>query len=95
LTKNNDFDLVRQQCPEEYKCDPNIPDPIDVSIPIQESLIPELELRVFKFAASFYLTVLQRAHNKTQIPPMMNLLKAYINKNEACAFWLLNEFCNN
>lgn len=25
---------------------------------------------------------------------MMNLLKAYINKNEECARWILTEFCN-
>lgn len=47
------------------------------------------ELNVFKFAAGFYIGILQRAANKSYIPQMLNLLKAYMNKNEQCAFWLL------
>ena len=58
LTKNNDFHLVNQQCPQEYLKDLSIPDPSDQKISIDESLVPELELRVFKFAASCYLTIL-------------------------------------
>jgi hypothetical protein len=69
--------------------DLSIPDPIDQKLPIDERLVPELELRVFKFAASCYLTILQRAQNKLPIPNMLNLLKAYINKNEDCAKWLI------
>ena len=37
---------------------------------------------------------MQRAQNKLPIPNMLNLLKAYINKNEECAKWLIHEFCN-
>jgi hypothetical protein len=89
LTKNNDFHIVNQQCPQEYLKDLSIPDPIDKKITIDESLLPELELRVFRFAASSFLTILERAHLKLHIPQMLNLLKSYINKNEHCAVWLL------
>ena len=50
--------MVNNQCPPEYLKDLNIPDPIDLKLPIDDSVVPELELRVFKFAASCYLTIL-------------------------------------
>lgn len=28
------------------------------------------------------------------LPPILDLLKSYINKNERCAEWLINEMCN-
>jgi hypothetical protein len=37
---------------------------------------------------------MQRGQNKLILPPMLNLLKAYINKNEECARWLINECCS-
>ncbi len=37
LTKNNDFHLVGYPCPKEYEKNPNLPDPIDVKMPMDES----------------------------------------------------------
>ncbi len=53
-----------------------------------------MEEKVFKFAAQFYITILQRSSGKLFIPQMLNLLKAYINKNSNCARWIISEFCN-
>ena len=89
LTKNNDFNLTNQICPKEYEKNPNIPDPLDVKIPMREADVNDLELRIFKFACSFYLTILQRTHSKLMIPQNLNLLKAYLNKSEHCARWLI------
>jgi hypothetical protein len=57
LTKNNDPHLAKLPIPEEYKTNPNIPDPLDVKLAIPQEALTDLELRVFKFAASFYLTI--------------------------------------
>ena len=94
LSKNNDFHLNNSQCPPEYKSNPNILDPMDVSLPLKPEDIEEFELRVFKFAASFSLTILQRSSTKTNVPKMLNLLKSYINKSEVCAKWLITQFSN-
>lgn len=61
LTKNDDFDLMRTECPPEYKSNPNIPEAGDVSLPLKPEEIEEFELRIFKFAAQFYLTILGRS----------------------------------
>jgi hypothetical protein len=95
LSKNNDFQLLSFACPKEYEQNNSISNPLDVSIPIGEAkLIDEFELRMFKFATTCYLTILQRGHNKMLLPPMLDLLKSYINKNERCAEWLIGEMCN-
>jgi hypothetical protein len=44
LTKNNDFHIVNQPCPKEYEKDPNIPDPLDVKIPMKEEDVTHYEL---------------------------------------------------
>ncbi len=36
LSKNNDFKLNSHNCPKEYEKNVSIPDPLDVSIPIQD-----------------------------------------------------------
>lgn len=61
LTKNNDFHIVGQPMPKEYERDLNIPEPLDVKMPLVDARLPEFEERVFKFAAGFYITILQRA----------------------------------
>lgn len=58
LSKNNDFHITNYACPKEYEKDLTIQDPLDVKIPIDPKLLPEFELRVFKFAASCYLTII-------------------------------------
>ena len=58
LSKNNDFKLHGYNCPKEYEQNVSIPDPLDVTIPIADKkLVDEFELRVFKFAATCYLTI--------------------------------------
>jgi hypothetical protein len=49
---------------------------------------------VFKLAAGFYLTILQRAQNKTLVPKMLNALKAYMNHDRRNGEWLIEEFSN-
>ena len=98
LTKNDDFHLVGEVMPEEYKDDQTIPLPLDVPLPLLEQHSPEelkaVEHAVFKLATGFYIGVLQRASNKAPLPSMINLLKAYINKTPTNALWFLEEFCN-
>ena len=98
LTKNDDFHLTGFAKPPEYERDENIPLPADEALPLaklnSQQQIDDCELSVFKFAAGFYVTILQRAMNKTLIANMLNLLKAYMNKNPNCARWLITEFCS-
>lgn len=49
---------------------------------------------MFKFAASFYLTILQRAQHKGLVPKMVNALKAYLNHDPRNGEWLLLELTN-
>ena len=49
---------------------------------------------LFKFAAQFYVTILQRSSDKSMIPDMVKHLKAYINEDVRAAQWLVNEFVN-
>lgn len=51
-------------------------------------------LEVFKYAASFYVTTLQRAADKTQLPNMVLYLKSYLNMSSECSRWFLSEFVN-
>jgi hypothetical protein len=64
LTKNNDFQLENQDCPEEYLGDLSLGGTNDLKITIDESLVPELELRVFKYATCCYLTILNHDTNR-------------------------------
>ena len=66
LTKNNDFHLNNQNCPEVYMGDLSLGRASDLSIKIDESLVPELELRVFKYATCYYLTILFHDTNRYQ-----------------------------
>lgn len=58
LTKNNDFTIVGYPMPKEYEKDLNIPDPLDIRMPLPEDVLPAYEERVFQFATGFYLTIL-------------------------------------
>ena len=57
--------------------------------------IADAKLSVFKFAAQFYVTILQRSVDKQYLPDMVRYLKAYINEDVRCAEWLVNEFVNH
>jgi ubiquitin C-terminal hydrolase len=52
------------------------------------------EMYLFKFACSFFFNVLIRAKEKYYLPAMMDVLKAFINKDDQLADWLLEEFSN-
>jgi hypothetical protein len=67
---------------------------VDLTLPLSQDHLEEFELRIFKFAAQFYLTILGRSQNKGHVPAFLNLLKSYLNKSEACARWLITEFSN-
>lgn len=58
LSKNNDFHLTGQKCPPEYMINESIVPADDVSLAIPAEQVDEYELRMFKFATSFYLTIL-------------------------------------
>lgn len=47
--------------PKEYERDVNILEPLDQKLPINDDDAHVMEERVFKFAAGFYITILQRA----------------------------------
>lgn len=68
LSKNSDFHLLNMKCPSEYEKDMSIIDPQDVKVPMNEKEVQEFEFRVFKFAATFYITILQRAQAKQYVP---------------------------
>ena len=60
-----------------------------------EAQIQEAKMSVFKFAAQFYVTILQRSADKSALPDMVRYLKAYINEDVRCAEWLVSEFVNH
>lgn len=49
---------------------------------------------IFKFATSFYLTILQRNALKNLIPKFVDALKAYLNCDSRNGEWLISEFTN-
>ena len=67
---------------------------LDISQTHSAQQIADAKLEVFKFAAQFYVTILQRSADKTMIPEVVRHLKAYINEDVRCAQWLVNEFVN-
>lgn len=72
--------------------------PLDVKMPLKNLYAPEniktAQLAVFKFAATHYLTVMQRASDKQNLPNMVKYLKAYMNEDVECAKWFLQQFTN-
>jgi hypothetical protein len=94
LSKNDDTYITKMELPLEYLTNEMIEPPLDVPLPMSPELTEEFELRVFKFVAQFYLTIILRSIDKMAVSPMLSLLKSYINKSTRCAEWLLREFCN-
>lgn len=56
--------------------------------------VKDTRLKVFKFLTQFYVTILQRTSQKHLVPQMIRLIKAHINHDIACAFWVLKDFSN-
>jgi ubiquitin carboxyl-terminal hydrolase 9/24 len=52
------------------------------------------EFEIFKLAATFYLTVKQRASIKENIPEILDLIKAHLNKSMKACKWLIMQFSN-
>ena len=100
--RNNDYHLMDQKYASMF---PESQRPVFVP-PIQDALldisqlytteqIADAKMSVFKFAAQFYVTILQRSVDKQYLPDMVRYLKAYINEDVRCAEWLINEFVNH
>lgn len=72
--------------------------PSDVKLSLENIYAPQVirtaQLAVFKFAATHYLTVMQRASDKQNLPNMVKYLKAYMNEDVECAKWFLQQFTN-
>lgn len=60
--------------------------------PVFGQIPEEYSLEVFKFAAQFYLKVMQRSSMKTSIPKIISNLKGHMNRNPQCGRWLLEQF---
>ena len=84
--------------PIEYLSDSSIPELLDISMDLSLQVPAETlkacEFEVFKLAVGFYVGILQRAMAKNWLPQTLNLIKAYINKSEQCAYWVIEEFSN-
>jgi hypothetical protein len=59
-----------------------------------DSEISDASHSIFKFATTFYLTILQRAQYKAPVPKLLNALKAYMNHDARNGEWLISEFSN-
>lgn len=57
--------------------------------------VDQFEFEIFKLAATFYITVKQRASIKELIPEMLDLIKAHLNKSLKACKWLISQFTNN
>ena len=55
----------------------------------------EMEMSIFKFMITYYITILMRAKENNTIPDFMDLCKAYLNKNIEAAKWLIIQFTNS
>lgn len=53
------------------------------------------EFEIFKLITTFYLTVKQRASMKENIPEILDLIKAHLNKSLKACKWLIMQFSNN
>ena len=100
--RNNDYHLMNQKYanmfPESQRpafVQPIQDVPLDTSKIYTAQQIADAKMSVFKFAAQFYVTVLQRSVDKQYLPDMVRYLKAYINEDVRCAEWLVNEFVNH
>lgn len=99
LCKNNDAVLTgRELRLEEHDGKkllggPDVEGPPDVPFDLREQSNTETVKgaahEVFKFAATFYLTIAQRAQNKGYIPRLVNTLKSYLNDDVRNGEWLL------
>lgn len=56
--------------------------------------VDNYEFEIFKLAATFYLTVKQRATMKEHIPEFLDLIKAHLNKSLRACKWLIMQFSN-
>ena len=97
-TKNDDYHIVGFPRPIEYLSDSSIPELLDISMDLSlhvpADTLKACEFEVFKLAVGFYVGILQRSMAKNWLPQTLNLIKAYINKSEQCAYWVLEEFSN-
>ena len=107
LNRNNDVHLPPEIQPWRFRpvADPTTPQsdapvPLDVQFDLRAqhadnpALVAEASHEVFKLAAAFYLTILQRAQSKHLVPRMLKALKAYINHDPRNAVWLIQEYSN-
>jgi hypothetical protein len=99
--RNNDFHMLdpvlRAMC-EDAKKPLQIQAEKDVKINMAKKYraqdLNRAKLNVFKFASQFYVSILQRAADKSTLPDTIRYIRAYINDDETCARWLITEFCN-
>lgn len=88
IDRNADSNLFQQMgtIPSSFELRPMTIKPAnDVSLPLDQLYTPEQlsqqQFNVFKFAAQHYISVMQRADDKTHLPEMIKYLKAHLNYN--------------
>lgn len=102
LNKNNDAHLVGHpmRTLSEAQAQMDLIRPADEVFDLRAQHADDLQRvrdaahQVFKFAAGFYLTILQRAQTKGLVPRLIGALKAYLNSDPRNGLWLLNEVSN-
>ena len=102
LNRNDDAHIVgfKHRPAEPNVLAPGIERPLDVVYDLRAQhandpqRIADASHEVFKLAAGFYLTILQRAASKALIPKMVNALKAYLNHDRRNGEWLIRELSN-
>jgi hypothetical protein len=67
---------------------------IDVFSKYGGEKVDAFEFEIFKLAATFYLTVTQRASLKEQVPELLDLIKSHMNKSLKACKWLITQFSN-
>ena len=102
LCKNNDEAITGQKLRLEQvdgkpllggpDLEPPPDTPLDLRGTNDPAKVRDAAHEVFKFAATFYLTIAQRAHNKTIIPKMVNAIKSYLNDDQRNGRWILEQF---
>lgn len=98
LTKNDNFDLNIYNRPIKNTYSNNIDDSLIINPGTNEYVIindPKYDEGVlFSFACGVFFNIILRSKDKTNLSYIIDIVKAYINKDVEHAHWLLEEFSN-
>ena len=64
-------------------------DNVNLVAEVDGDMLQSYELKVFKFAAMIYLTIIQREHDREHVANFLDILKSHMNSNLEASVWFL------